>query len=264
MNTYTSKDIELEYCLTGEQHSETILFVHGLGANLSQFEQQHAYFAPYYKVLSVSLRGHGNSIVKSKQNNLSFGLDSMANDLLHLLEHLQIDKVHYVGNSMGGNIGYEILKLKPDVLLSFITYGTTGQLTTSTFVLSTMRMMYRLLPVSVIGSLSKIAGQTKSSQNTIKEMMSQVNKSTLLSIIPHLSNFSYLSTIRDSKTPALIIKGEKDKDINKELKSTLTEFEKRGHFTLYEMNGVGHFANLDNPKLFNQIVKDFIESLHPL
>ncbi len=54
-------EIKMEYLLTGIPNKDTILFVHGLGANLSQFEYQHNYFQDRYRVLSVSLRGHGNT-----------------------------------------------------------------------------------------------------------------------------------------------------------------------------------------------------------
>lgn len=47
MNSEVTKiqigEINKEYLLTGVKNKDTILFVHGLGANLSQFESQHQY-----------------------------------------------------------------------------------------------------------------------------------------------------------------------------------------------------------------------------
>ncbi len=60
----------------------------------------------------------------------------------------------------------------------------------------------------------------------------------------------------------MIIKGEKDKDINKVIRNTIIEFENRGNFRFYEMSKVGHFANLDNSDLFNKILEDFILNLN--
>ena len=45
----------MDYYLTGNKNQQTILFLHGLGADLSQFEEQQRYFESNYKVLSVSL-----------------------------------------------------------------------------------------------------------------------------------------------------------------------------------------------------------------
>lgn len=252
------KDVEIEYLLTGDINSETVLFVHGLGANLTQFELQHDYFSENFKVLSINLRGHGNSILTHESTPSEFELPKIANDVVELLNRLNITKVHFVGNSMGGNIGYEILKSKPEMLKSFTTFGTTGQLSTSKFSLGVMKFTYKLLSSKAIGNLSKTAGQTKESKKKIKGMMSQVNKSTILSIIPNLAYFDYMDTIPTSHIPCMIIKGEEDKDINKAIKNTITEFENRGDFKLYEMSRVGHFANLDNSDLFNEVLEEYI------
>ena len=260
---YTTKflkleNVTLEYQLSGEENSEAILFVHGLGANLSQFEFQQKYFSPKYKVLSINLRGHGNSIILDEPARSDFELSKMADDIIGLLDSLRISNVHYVGNSMGGNVGYEILKSKPEILKSFATYGTTGQLSTSKFLLKVMSLMYNITSTTTIGNLSKAAGQTKESKHKIKKIMSEVNKSTLLNIAPKLANFDYLDIIESSGTPSLIIKGEMDRSINKTLKNTIVAFEKRGDFKLFEMKETGHFANLDNPELFNDVLEEYI------
>lgn len=257
-NTIQLKHVEIEYQLCGNKNSETILFVHGLGANLSQFESQQDYFSDKYKVLSINLRGHGNSKLLHEPTTSDFELHKMADDVIELLDRLRISEVHYVGNSMGGNIGYEILKSKPKILKSFATYGTTGQLGTSKFSLKAMNFTYKILSPKAIGNLSKTAGQTKESKQKIKEMMTKVNIATLLKIVPNLANFDYLDVIKSSNTPSLIIKGEKDNSINKVVKNTIVEFEKRGDFKLYEMKDVGHFANLDNPDLFNKVLEENI------
>jgi len=114
------------------------------------------------------------------------------------------------------------------------------------------------MSTKAIGDLSKAAGQSKESKQKIKEMMSEINKSTLLNVVPRLANFDYLDIIKNSKTPALIIKGEMDRSINKVVKNTIVAFENRGDFKVYEMKEVGHFANLDNPELFNDVLEEYI------
>jgi len=252
------KNIEIEYLLSGETNPTTILFVHGLGANLSQFELQQAYFSKKFQVLSVNLYGHGNTKLLPEMSNSAVELKQMAQHVLLLLESLGIFKVHYVGNSMGGNVGYEILKVAPELLKTFTTFGTTGQLRTSKLAQKIMSFMHQLIGANTRGALSSLAGQTKTSKKKIKEMMAQVKKSTILGIIPVLANFDYLDVIKNSNIPTLIIKGEKDSEINRAIETTIAEFETRGNFELYTMNKVGHFVNLDNPDLFNSVLEKFI------
>jgi len=254
------ENIEIEYLLSGEKNSETVLFVHGLGANLSQFEFQHEYFSEKYKVLSVNLRGHGNTSLLQKLKSSDVKLNKMAIDIVKLLENLGIEEVHYVGNSMGRNVGFEILKSKPNILKTLTTYGTTGKLKTSGFALGIMKLMHKIMSPNMRGNLSKSAGQTKESKAKIKEMVTRIEKTTILNIVPILANFDYLEVIKKSKTPCMIIKGEKDKEINNAIDTTITEFKARGNFELREMNGVGHFANLDNPELFNNVIAEYISN----
>ena len=251
-------EINMEYLLTGNENSETIIFVHGLGANLSQFENQHTYFQDRYKVLSISLRGHGNTYSSSSLSESDFALAVLGDDILALLDALEIRKVHYVGNSMGGNIGYELMRAHPDRMLSFTSYGTTAKLEKSKLTIELMKLTYKLMSIETIGRLSSSAGMSEYSKTKIAEMMSQVRKSTILNLIPHLGKFDYLDVIRDSQVTAQIIRGDKDKEINKEIGSTIETFRRRGDFSLTDLAGSGHFANLANPDLFNRALETFL------
>jgi len=265
--TYTTKTIEInhipiEFLLTGEKNSETIVFIHGLGANLSQFRLQQDYFSKNFKVITINLRGHGKSFQAHTYEPSEFTLSLMSTDIIELLAYLKISKVHFVGNSLGGNIGYEILKSHAHLLKSFTTFGTTGQLNKSKLSLKILKCIYKIISVKTIGNLSKAAGQTRESKDKIEEMISNINKVTLLSILPNIAKFDYLPVIKTSSVPTMIMKGEKDRDINKTIKNTITEFENRGNFKLHKIKNVGHFVNLDNPVLFNRILENFILNLN--
>ena len=254
--------IEMEYLLTGVVNKDAILFVHGLGANLCQFENQHNYFQDRYKVLSVSLRGHGNTSSTSELTESDFDLFRLGDDIIMLLDYLGIDSVHFVVNSMGVNVGYELMKTHSDRMLSFISYGTTGKLKKSGFTIGIVKFTYNLMSMKTIGKLSGSAGINEDSKAKITEMMSQAQKSTVLNLVSHLGNFNYLEVIKNSKVRALIIKGDKDKEINKVLGSTIETFQVRGNFKLIEMENTGHFANLDNPGLFNRTLATFLSGLN--
>ncbi|WP_340066007.1 alpha/beta hydrolase [Ascidiimonas aurantiaca] len=262
MKTLRINNVEIEFLLTGEKNSETIVFVHGLGANLSQFRLQQDYFSKNFKVIAINLRGHGKSLQVHKYTPSKFKLSVMSTDIIELLAYLKIDKVHFVGNSLGGNIGYEILRSHPHILKSLTTFGTTGQLNKPRFSLGILKFIYKIISPKAIGNLSQLAGQTKESKDRIREMFSKVNKITLLSTLPNIAKFDYLDVIKNSSVPGMIIKGEKDQNINRTIQSTINEFENRGNFKLHEIKDTGHFVNLDNPVLFNKVLEDFILNLN--
>lgn len=53
--------ITLEYVLEGPSDAPVVAFVHGLGANLHPFAAQAERFRDRYRVLLLSLRGHGGT-----------------------------------------------------------------------------------------------------------------------------------------------------------------------------------------------------------
>lgn len=247
---------ELDYYISGVDSSDVILFVHGLGADLRQFENQHTYFNNKYKVLSVSLRGHG----KTKPGNTSsdYSLWAASNDIIRVLDKLGIERVHYVGNSMGGNVGYEILKNMPSRILTLTTFGTTAQLSKSKVEVTALKILYRYLSQKVIGRLSKSAGYNEYSKNMIRRMITESNKPSILHFMSHISNFDYTDILRKYDLPILIIKGDKDKEINRVIKNTINVCNEKMNFDIQEVENAGHFTNLDQPEIFNSILKNFL------
>ena len=53
-----------------------------------------------YKLILVDARGHGKSDIPNDPK--AYDTSVMAEDIIAILDHLQIDKAHYLGYSMGG------------------------------------------------------------------------------------------------------------------------------------------------------------------
>ncbi len=231
---------------------ETVLLVHGLGANRSQFEAEHRALAGDFQVLSVSLRGHGRSLPAPRG---PWTLAELGAELLGLLDALELTTVHYVGNSMGGNVGLELLRAAPERLRSLTTFGTTAQLHKSTLTLRLLGGLYRALPMPALARLAASAGRSPTAKARIAAMMADTPKATILALLPALARFDYLDTLAASSVPYLLIRGEHDREINAELDATVTCLEKRGNFRLCELAGAGHFANLDRPAAFEDALR---------
>jgi 3-oxoadipate enol-lactonase len=250
----------IDYKLSGDHNPETLFFVHGLGANLSQFADQHSFFSNEYRVISVNLRGHGGTGPEHPENAAEYTPAMMAGDISQLLDFLKISRVHFIGNSLGGNLGYELLKSEPGRLKTLTTFGTTAELRTPKTARRLMSLIYRLISPKLLGTLSAASGVTPEAKQKIKAMVSAVDKEAVLNILPHIANFSYLATLKGTDIPVMILKGEKDKEINTVLGTTVEVLEDRGGFILHEVLGAGHFINLDNPRLFNTLLLEFFRT----
>jgi len=93
----TRDDDEIYYESSGE--GDTIVFCHGLGGNHAIWYQQVAEFARRYRVIAWDQRGFGRSTANAAE---ALKPATAVADLAALLDHLQVDRAHVVGQSMGG------------------------------------------------------------------------------------------------------------------------------------------------------------------
>jgi 3-oxoadipate enol-lactonase len=94
-------DVQIHYSLTGPDSAPTLVFSNSLGANLSMWDPQVSALSSKFRILLYDTRGHGQSSVAPGPYNIEL----LANDLLHLLDALYLDRVHFCGLSMGGQTG---------------------------------------------------------------------------------------------------------------------------------------------------------------
>ena len=81
-----------------------VVFVHGAGGSNVVWFKQLRDFKKHFNVLLIDLRGHG----KSKMTNSTaeeYRFDEIAVDVIEIMDHLKIDKAHFVGRSEERRVG---------------------------------------------------------------------------------------------------------------------------------------------------------------
>lgn len=78
-----------------------LLFIHGFSNEAHIWDEFAAGLAPYYRVLAMDLRGHGDSDWHPQGN---YEYSEHVNDVLSLLDHLGIERVVIVAHSLGGRV----------------------------------------------------------------------------------------------------------------------------------------------------------------
>ena len=103
---------------------EPLLLLHGLGSNGRSWEYQQAPFAAQYRVIVPDVRGHG----RSAKPPGPYSVPQFARDIFALLDHLQIDRFHLVGLSMGGMIGFQMAVDQPERFKSLTVVNSGPEL----------------------------------------------------------------------------------------------------------------------------------------
>lgn len=90
---------------------EPVLLVHGLGATKISFLPTAAALAPSFRAISLDLPGFGDSV---KPLLAPYHPPFFARSVVELMDALEIDRAHVVGNSMGGRVALELGLRHPD------------------------------------------------------------------------------------------------------------------------------------------------------
>ena len=114
-NNFTTSDgVDIHYLTDGDQGSPVGL-VHGFTSSAqgnwynTEIAQQ---LAEYHRVIAIDMRNHGDSETVQERE------PGIVRDVLELLDHLELDKVHMHGYSMGGATTLAILAYAPERLIT--------------------------------------------------------------------------------------------------------------------------------------------------
>lgn len=90
---------------------DPVLCLHGLGATKASFLPTVAALAGSHRVIAVDLPGFGDS---DKPLAAAYDAPYFSRAVARLLDALEIERAHLIGNSMGGRVAIEIGLLEPD------------------------------------------------------------------------------------------------------------------------------------------------------
>jgi len=110
--SFDSNGVKIAYVIAGK--GEPVVLVHGLYSSAAMNWQLPGTFnllAQHYQVIALDLRGHGKS--DKPTADADYG-QPMVEDITRLMDHLQIQKAHIVGYSLGGIIVMKFTIDHPD------------------------------------------------------------------------------------------------------------------------------------------------------
>lgn len=105
---------------------EPVLFIHGSGPGVSAWANWRlplAALTPHFRCIAPDMAGFGYSAVPPSYN---FTRDSWLRQLIGLLDVLQIEKAHVIGNSFGGSMALALAIAAPERVGKLVLMGSVG------------------------------------------------------------------------------------------------------------------------------------------
>lgn len=115
-------DLSIHYYEGGPTNGETLLMIHGFGANKDNWLRFAKHFTSRYHVIALDLPGFGDS----SKPDASYDVGSQVERVAAFAKTLGITKVHLIGNSMGGHIAALYAARYPEQVLSAALLDNAG------------------------------------------------------------------------------------------------------------------------------------------
>ncbi len=256
--TLKADGYEIHYFVSGIENNDPIVFLHPAFSDHRAFDQQIEYFSKDYKAITVDLIGHGFS----KANKSNNKIDASSVHINKILESEGHDRVDLVGVSMGSLIAQYFALQYPDKVKSLTALGgydinKENKEVEKAQRASNLGLIFRAVfsMKSFRKKVSEITCVTKKGQALFYESSGSYERKSFL-VMQGLQD-----VIKDRKNikpkyPTFILTAEFDIELAK--KQAKEWHENLANSEYLMMKDAGHCANMDDPTVFNKLVKEFI------
>jgi pimeloyl-ACP methyl ester carboxylesterase len=257
-----------------EEHGDgyPIIFIHELGSDLRQWEDQVRYFSRSYRCVTYNARGYSPSDVP--EDPAAYGWELSVNDIAAVMQGLSIDCAHMVGLSMGAYAALQFGLRYPRKVSAVVSAAAgSGSLPSQRNAwlreTSILARGFERGPASMAEKMANSATRIqlkykdpKRWQKFTSRLREQSGRALSNTIVRCQALRPSLHDLRDQfarmMVPVLLVVGDEDShclDTNLMLKSTLP------NAGLWISPNTGHSINLEEPAAFNVQVEAFLNAV---
>lgn len=266
-----SNGVKLYYEETGA--GVPIIFVHEFGGDYMSWEPQVRHFSRRYRCITFNARGYPPSDVP--ENGDAYSQEIARDDVVNVLRHLEIERAHVVGLSMGSfaalHVGVHYAEMAMSIVVAGGGYGALPAVHEQFQAESRASAdQFEKLGVPEVAPAYgahpfRTAFRDKDPRGYEEFQERLAAHSTLGAVLtmrgvqaqrPAYTEFE--DALRAMTVPVLIIAGDED---DPSLESSLYLKRTVPSAALCVLPKSGHAMNLEEPALFNRFVEDFIDTV---
>ncbi|MWV46234.1 alpha/beta fold hydrolase [Paenibacillus sp. HJL G12] len=120
----TIDGVRIAYRIDGSTEKPVLMLANSIATTMNMWDGQIAEFSQHFHVLRYDYRGHGDSDTPGGP----YSFDRLGRDVVELLDALHIEKVHFLGLSLGGAVGQWLGIHAPERIDRLILSNTSSYL----------------------------------------------------------------------------------------------------------------------------------------
>lgn len=254
------QDLALYYEVTGD--GSPLLLIHGLGSSSRDWEMQIEPFAKDYQVITLDLRGHG----QSGKPPGPYSIRMFAEDTAALVRRIDILPAHVVGISMGGMVAFELAVHFPQLLRSLTIVNSYPEMRVETLQ-EHLQVWRRFLILELLGmrGMGRMLGgrlfpfpEQSDLRETFVSRWAQNNKRAYRESLRAILNWDVESRLGEIDCPVLVVASDQDY-VTVEEKRVYTA--KIPNAKLVIIEDARHAVTAERPDQFNTVLRDFLTSI---
>jgi 3-oxoadipate enol-lactonase len=255
--------IQMNYELSGKKKAPMVMLSHSLGSSLVMWDPQLRVLEPHFQILRYDTRGHG----KSEAPPGAYTLELLAEDAVALLDALGIDKVHWVGLSLGGMIGQSLALNQAHRLKSLALCDTTGMIPPEAQPIWQERLDAvrargvepQLEPTMERWFTPSFLKQNSPFLGVIRKQFLATPAEGYMGCIEAIRKLNTLDRLSGIKLPTLIMVGEDDPGTP--VAASEAMHKKISNSKLVVLPSARHLSNVEQPEAFNTNLLTFLKNL---
>ncbi|MEX1220629.1 MAG: alpha/beta fold hydrolase [Idiomarina sp.] len=240
----------------------TVVLIHGLFGDADNLNNLARSLEDDFTTLAIDVRNHGDSF-----HTDSMDYDSMAADVIAVIDHLKIKQVFLVGHSMGGKIAMQIAIDHPDRVHAavFADIAPVAYDARHREILNALKNL-DLSKVNSRGDADKQLAQSIETRGVRQFLLKNLRRKDgayqwRLNLAVIDANYQTLTGAIGEGSyagPVLFIKGGESDYILKEHRQAINEQFPNAEAKI--MDGAGHWLHAEKPRIFNRLVKRFLDA----
>lgn len=256
---FTKIDNLLVRYLDKNKRGVPLLLLHGLGGSIESWNNNINFLSTKFRIIALDLPGFG----LSDKPKISYSIKFYVNFLEKFIQRIKLNHLFIIGSSLGGHIAVEFTLKNRKMVDKLILISPAGSLPKSFKGTRELKRYIRIVNARSSVEISRIL---------ISIDNSMVNRSYAESMYERLSlpgaKQAFISALKGSAraqrynnqlekidTSMLLIWGKKDRMIPLKF---IRPFMEHGNSRIIIIENCGHRPHIENPRLFNKVVKDFL------
>jgi pimeloyl-ACP methyl ester carboxylesterase len=244
-----------------------VTFVHGAGGSSSIWYKQVREFRKHFNVLLLDLRGHGKSKPSLKDAfNDNYTFDIITDDISEVIEHLKIQKAHFVGISLGTILIRNYAERWSHRVESMVLGGAILKLNFRSQVLMRLGVIFKsIVPYLWLYKFFAFIIMPHSNHREsrllfVREAKKLCQKEFIkwFKLSAEINPLLRLFRATNIKIPTLYVMGGEDYLFLPAVKKIVQSHE---NSSLLLIEHCGHVVNVEQPKIFNNLVVNYISDI---